>query len=106
MERRAFNHPFTSRLALAAPRNRFTDGVVPPLLVQYEPDSAPALALKATRDRTEARFANYAKAGLLCGNDGLPHLISDPGLALRYNHAGEVFVSVPDLMFACILVIT
>lgn len=44
-------------------------------------------------DRTEKRFANYAKAGLLCGADGLPHLISDPGLALKYGHAGEVFVS-------------
>jgi hypothetical protein len=61
---------------------------------QYEADSAPALALKATIDRTEKRFANYAKAGLLCGNDGLPHLISDPGLALKYGHAGEVFVSI------------
>jgi hypothetical protein len=44
-------------------------------------------------ERTEKRFANYAKAGLLCGADGLPHLISDPGLALKYGHAGEVFVS-------------
>lgn len=44
-------------------------------------------------NRTENRFANYAKAGLLCGADGLPHLISDPGLALKYGHAGEVFVS-------------
>lgn len=44
-------------------------------------------------ERTNNRFATYAKQGLLCGNDGLPHLISDPGLALRYNHAGEVFVS-------------
>lgn len=58
----------------------------------YEADSAPALALKATIERTEKRFANYAKAGLLCGNDGLPHLISDPGLALKYGHAGEVFI--------------
>lgn len=61
-------------------------------LKQYEADSAPALALKATMERTENRFANYAKAGLLCGNDGLPHLISDPGLALKYGHAGEVFI--------------
>jgi photosystem I subunit 3 len=60
---------------------------------QYEADSAPAIAIKATIDRTEKRFANYAKAGLLCGADGLPHLISDPGLALKYGHAGEVFVS-------------
>lgn len=60
--------------------------------MQYEPDSAPALALKATIDRTEKRFATYAKQGLLCGTDGLPHLISDPGLAIRYGHAGETLV--------------
>jgi photosystem I subunit 3 len=61
-------------------------------LKNYDPESAPALALKATMNRTENRFANYAKAGLLCGADGLPHLISDPGLALKYGHAGEVFI--------------
>merc|ERR1719284_2180741 len=32
-----------------------------------------------------------AKSGLLCGTDGLPHLIADPGLALRYGHGAEVF---------------
>lgn len=48
-------------------------------------------------ERTEKRFANYAGAGLLCGTDGLPHLISDPGLALRYGHAGETLVSSPVL---------
>lgn len=37
----------------------------------------------------------YAEQGLLCGTDGLPHLIADPGLALRYGHAGDVFVSGP-----------
>ena len=58
----------------------------------YEEGSAPSLALQATIDRTEKRFANYGKAGLLCGTDGLPHLIADPGLALRYGHAGEVFI--------------
>lgn len=61
-------------------------------LLQYEPDSAPALALNATIDRTETRFATYARQGLLCGADGLPHLISDPGLAIRYGHAGETLV--------------
>ena len=60
--------------------------------VQYDPTSAPALALTATIERTEKRFANYSKQGLLCGNDGLPHLIADPGLALRYGHAREVLV--------------
>lgn len=64
-------------------------------LLQYEEGSAPALALQATKQRTEKRFANYAGSNLLCGTDGLPHLIADPGLALRFGHAGEVFVSLP-----------
>jgi photosystem I subunit 3 len=58
----------------------------------YEEGSAPALALQATKQRTEKRFANYAGSNLLCGTDGLPHLIADPGLALRFGHAGEVFI--------------
>lgn len=61
-------------------------------LKQYEADSAPALALQATIERTETRFDNYAKQGLLCGTEGLPHLISDPGFALKYGHAGDVFI--------------
>jgi len=61
-------------------------------LKQYEAGSAPALALQATIEKTEKRFDNYGKQGLLCGNDGLPHLIADPGLALRYGHAGDVFI--------------
>jgi hypothetical protein len=61
-------------------------------MLQYEEGSAPSLALKATIERTEKRFANYGSAGLLCGTDGLPHLISDPGLALRFGHAGETLV--------------
>ena len=60
--------------------------------LQYEADSAPALALNATIERTEKRFAKYANQNLLCGSDGLPHLISDPGLALRFGHAGETLV--------------
>lgn len=74
--------------------------------LQYEADSAPALALNATIDRTEKRFATYARQGLLCGPDGLPHLISDPGLAIRYGHAGETLVSTPPdklllMLFVC-----
>merc|ERR1712227_834098 len=53
---------------------------------KYESDSAPALALKASMDRTEKRFESYSKSGLLCGTDGLPHLIADPGLALKNGH--------------------
>merc|ERR1719217_752346 len=59
---------------------------------KYEADSAPAVALKATMERTEKRFEYYGKSGLLCGSDGLPHLIAEPGLALKYGHAGDVFI--------------
>jgi len=61
-------------------------------LKKYEAGSAPALALEATIERTQKRFANYAKSGVLCGADGLPHLIADPGLALKYGHTGEIFL--------------
>jgi hypothetical protein len=66
---------------------------------QYEDGTAPALALQATIDRTEKRFANYGKAGLLCGTDGLPHLIADPGLALRYGHAGETLIPTVGFLY-------
>merc|ERR1711977_676449 len=55
-------------------------------------NSSPAIALKATSDRTNKRFDTYGKSGLLCGTDGLPHLISEPGLALKYGHAGEILL--------------
>jgi photosystem I subunit 3 len=52
---------------------------------QYEADSPPALALKQQIDRTEARFDKYSRSELLCGTDGLPHLIADG----RWSHAAE-----------------
>merc|ERR1712093_379001 len=60
-------------------------------------ETAPYLAIKTTILRTEQRFYNYGKAGLLCGEDGLPHLIAEPGLALKYGHAGEVLI--PSFLF-------
>ena len=62
-------------------------------LKKYDADSAPALALKATMEKTKTRFANYGEAGLLCGADGLPHLIVDGNL----EHLGEF--AVPGLGF-------
>ena len=55
---------------------------------QYDADSAPALALKTTIEKTEKRFKTYGEQGLLCGADGLPHLIVDGNL----EHLGEFFV--------------
>ena len=52
---------------------------------QYEIDSPPALALKQQIDRTNNRFEKYSKSDLLCGADGLPHLIADG----RWSHAAE-----------------
>ena len=51
----------------------------------YEIDSPPALALQAQIDRTNARFDKYSRSELLCGTDGLPHLIADG----RWSHAAE-----------------
>lgn len=65
------------------------DGCLPARThAQYEEGSAPALALQATMEKTKTRFANYGSYGLLCGADGLPHLIVDGDL----NHAGEFLV--------------
>jgi len=66
---------------------------------KYEADSAPALALKATAERTDRRFDNYGKAGLLCGTDGLPHLIADPGLAMKFGHQGEVLIPTVGFLY-------
>ena len=42
-------------------------------------------ALQQQIDRTKARFDKYSRSELLCGADGLPHLIADG----RPSHAGE-----------------
>jgi photosystem I subunit 3 len=51
----------------------------------YEADSPPALALKKQIAQTEARFDKYSRSDLLCGTDGLPHLVADG----RWSHAAE-----------------
>ena len=52
---------------------------------QYEIGSPSQLALQQQIDRTNARFEKYGKSELLCGADGLPHLIADG----RWTHAAE-----------------
>ncbi|MDA9370529.1 hypothetical protein N9R13_00510 [Gloeomargaritaceae cyanobacterium AH-226-B11] len=52
---------------------------------KYEIDSPSALALEQQIGRTKARFEKYSRSELLCGNDGLPHLIADG----RWSHAAE-----------------
>jgi photosystem I subunit 3 len=51
----------------------------------YEADTPPALSLQQQIERTEARFDKYSRSELLCGTDGLPHLIADG----RWSHAAE-----------------
>jgi photosystem I subunit 3 len=54
-------------------------------LKNYDEGTPAYLALQEQIDRTTARFDKYGKQGLLCGADGLPHLIADG----RPSHAGE-----------------
>lgn len=75
---------------------RRLDGSVKKLearLAKYEQNTPPYLALKKQIEKTQDRFSRYGKAGLLCGSDGLPHLITDG----RWNHAGEFVI--PGMMF-------
>jgi len=62
-------------------------------LENYEPGTPAYLALEAQIDKTKVRFDKYGKQGLLCGADGLPHLIADG----RPSHAGEFVV--PGILF-------
>jgi photosystem I subunit 3 len=52
---------------------------------KYEANSPAALALQQQVERTKARFEKYGRSELLCGTDGLPHLIADG----RWSHAAE-----------------
>ena len=54
-------------------------------MVKYEQDSPSALALQQQIDLTKARFDKYSRSNLLCGADGLPHLVADG----RWSHAAE-----------------
>lgn len=54
-------------------------------LAKYDADSLPALALQKQISQTKDRFARYGAGNLMCGTDGLPHLITDG----EWSHAGE-----------------
>jgi photosystem I subunit 3 len=62
-------------------------------LNKYDADSLPALALQKQIDQTNARFERYGQGNLMCGTDGLPHLITDG----EWSHSGEFVL--PGLMF-------
>ena len=55
---------------------------------KYEADSPPALALKQQIEQVQVRFDKYSRSDLLCGTDGLPHLIADG----RWSHAAEFII--------------
>ena len=57
-------------------------------LAKYEKGTLPALALEKQSAQTKTRFKLYADGGLLCGADGLPHLIADGD----WKHAGEFMI--------------
>lgn len=62
-------------------------------LAKYDAESLPALALQKQISQTKDRFARYGEGNLLCGTDGLPHLITSG----EWSHAGEFVL--PGLMF-------
>nr|YP_010619768.1 photosystem I reaction center subunit III [Symphyocladia marchantioides]WAX03781.1 photosystem I reaction center subunit III [Symphyocladia marchantioides] len=62
-------------------------------LSKYEPSTPPALAINNKIKQTQTRFDKYSKVGILCGSEGLPHLIADG----RWNHAGDFML--PGLLF-------
>nr|QCI04044.1 photosystem I reaction center subunit III [Antithamnionella ternifolia] len=62
-------------------------------LSKYEAGTPPYLAIQQQIDKTKLRFDKYGRSGVLCGADGLPHLIADG----RWNHAGEFIF--PGLLF-------
>jgi len=62
-------------------------------LANYEEGTPAYIALQEQIVRTETRFDKYGKQGLLCGADGLPHLIADG----RPSHAGEFVL--PGILF-------
>nr|YP_010330438.1 photosystem I subunit III [Rhodella violacea]UNJ18154.1 photosystem I subunit III [Rhodella violacea] len=62
-------------------------------LKKYEAGTPPAIALEQQIEKTKVRFDKYKQSNLLCGTDGLPHLITDG----RWSHAREFFV--PAILF-------
>nr|QWK41690.1 photosystem I protein F [Akkesiphycus lubricus] len=80
----------------SAPFNKRLEASVKKLesrVQKYEVGSPPALALEQQINRTKQRFDRYSKSELLCGKEGLPHLITDG----RWDHSVEFVI--PGIMF-------
>ncbi len=76
-------------------QNRLSDEVsgFEERLTNFQPGTPQHNYLLHKIETTKARFNKYASSSLLCGEDGLPHLISDG----RWDHAGEFIF--PGLLF-------
>ncbi len=76
-------------------QNRLSDEVsgFEERLTNFQPGTPQYNYLLHKIETTKARFNKYASSSLLCGEDGLPHLISDG----RWDHAGEFIF--PSLLF-------
>ena len=66
-------------------------------LANYDEGTPAYLALQEQIERTQNRFDKYGKQGLLCGADGLPHLILgaplEPwGALLNRGHEGDLLI--------------
>jgi photosystem I subunit III len=59
----------------------------------YSPESLPATTISREIESTKTRFERYGKSGLLCGKDGLPHLI----VTGEFKHASEFIL--PGFLF-------
>ena len=57
-------------------------------VTKYESGSPAALALEQQVSRTKVRFDKYNRSDLLCGTDGLPHLVADG----RWDHSAEFII--------------
>merc|ERR1739848_741673 len=77
-------------------RQRKTVATLEGRMKKYEPGSPPYLALEQTLNQANNRFKRYADSNLLCGKDGLPHLMGNgdpeyfpqfllPGLGFLYT---------------------
>jgi photosystem I subunit 3 len=62
-------------------------------LKKYEANTPPSLAIQEQILQTKNRFARYSDSTLMCGTDGLPHIIADGDWA----HATEFML--PGMMF-------
>jgi photosystem I subunit 3 len=62
-------------------------------LEKYDERAPTYIDLKSQIERTKSRFDAYSRRGLLCGEEGLPHLIVDG----RWRYADEFIL--PGLVF-------